>query len=39
MCGVVKEQFLILLIIYTVPSMDLCSGPVDDIILLLVETL
>lgn len=39
MCGVVKEQLVILLIIYTVSPMDLCSGPVDDIILLLVEAL
>ena len=33
MCGVAKEQLVILLIIYTVPPMDLCSGPVDDIVI------
>ena len=35
MSGVLKGMLLILLIIYIVSPVDLCPGPVDDIILLL----
>ena len=35
MNGVLKGMFLVLLIIYFVSQVDLCPGPVDDIILLL----
>ena len=35
MNGVMKGMLLILLIIYVLSPVDLCPGPVDDIILLL----
>ena len=35
MSGVLKGMLLVLLIIYIVSPVDLCPGPVDDIILLL----
>lgn len=35
MNGVLKGMLLVLLIIYFVSPIDLCPGPVDDIILLL----
>jgi len=35
MNGVLKGMLLVLLIIYFVSPVDLCPGPVDDIILLL----
>lgn len=35
MNGVLKGMLLILLIIYIISPIDLCPGPVDDIILLL----
>lgn len=35
MNGVLKGMLLVLLIIYIVSPVDLCPGPVDDIILLL----
>lgn len=35
MSGVLKGMLVILLIIYIVSPLDLCPGPVDDIILLL----
>jgi len=35
MSGVLKGMLAILLIIYIVSPLDLCPGPVDDIILLL----
>lgn len=35
MNGVLKGMLLLLLIIYIVSPVDLCPGPVDDIILLL----
>ena len=35
MSGVLKGMLLVLLIIYVVSPVDLCPGPVDDIILLL----
>ncbi len=35
MSGVLKGMLVILLVIYIVSPMDLCPGPVDDIILLL----
>lgn len=35
MSGVLKGMLVILLIIYIVSPVDLCLGPVDDIILLL----
>lgn len=35
MSGVLKGMLVILLIIYIVTPVDLCPGPVDDIILLL----
>lgn len=36
MNDVTKGMLLILLIIYIVSPVDLCPGPVDDIILLLI---
>lgn len=33
MNGVLKGMLLILLVIYVVSPVDLCPGPVDDIIL------
>lgn len=35
MNGVSKGMLLVLLIIYIVSPMDLCPGPVDDLILFL----
>ncbi len=35
MSGVLKGMLVVLLIIYIVSPLDLCPGPVDDIILLL----
>ena len=35
MSGVLKGMLLVLLIIYVISPVDLCPGPVDDIILLL----
>ncbi len=35
MNGVLKGMLLVLLIIYIVSPVDLCPGPVDDVILLL----
>lgn len=35
MKGVLKGALLVLLIIYIVSPVDLCTGPIDDIILLL----
>lgn len=35
MSGVLKGMLVILLIVYIVSPLDLCPGPVDDIILLL----
>lgn len=35
MNGVLKGMLLVLLIIYFISPVDLCPGPVDDIILLL----
>lgn len=35
MSGVLKGMLVILLIIYIASPVDLCPGPVDDIILLL----
>ena len=35
MNGVMKGMLLVLLLIYVISPMDLCPGPVDDIILLL----
>lgn len=35
MSSVLKGMLLVLLIIYIVSPVDLCPGPVDDIILLL----
>ena len=35
MNGVLKGMLLVLLIIYVVSPLDLCPGPVDDIIMLL----
>ena len=35
MNGVLKGMLLVLLIIYIVSPVDLCPGPVDDLILLL----
>lgn len=35
MDGVMKGMLLILLIIYVLSPVDLCPGPVDDIILIL----
>jgi len=35
MNGILKGMLLILLIIYIVSPVDLCPGPIDDIILLL----
>ncbi len=35
MSGVLKGMLLVLLIIYVVSPVDLCPGPVDDIILML----
>ena len=35
MSGVLKGMLLVLLIIYVASPVDLCPGPVDDIILLL----
>ena len=35
MNGVLKGMLLVLLIIYIVSPMDLCPGPVDDLILFL----
>lgn len=35
MNGVIKGMLLVLLIVYVVSPMDLCPGPIDDIILLL----
>ena len=35
MSGVLKGMLVILLIIYIVSPLDLCPGPVDDLILLL----
>lgn len=35
MNGVVKGMLVILLLIYVISPVDLCPGPIDDIILLL----
>lgn len=35
MNGVMKGMLLVLLLIYVISPVDLCPGPVDDIILLL----
>ncbi len=35
MNGVMKGMLLVLLLIYILSPVDLCPGPVDDIILLL----
>ena len=35
MNGVVKGMLLVLLLIYILSPVDLCPGPIDDIILLL----
>ena len=34
MNGVVKGMLVILLLIYVISPVDLCPGPIDDIILL-----
>lgn len=35
MSGVMKGMLLVLLIIYVVSPLDICPGPVDDIIMFL----
>lgn len=35
MSGVIKGMLIALLIVYVVSPVDLCPGPIDDIILLL----
>ena len=35
MSGVMKGMLLVLLIVYIISPLDLCPGPVDDIILAL----
>lgn len=37
MSGVVKGMLIVLVILYIVSPVDLCPGPVDDIIVLLVS--
>ena len=35
MNGILKGMLVVLLIVYVVSTLDLCPGPIDDIILLL----
>lgn len=37
MNGVLKGMLLVLLIVYVVSPIDLCPGPIDDIILILLS--
>ena len=36
MSGVMKGMILVLLILYIVSQIDVCPGPIDDIIVLLI---